>query len=66
MLAALLGRRDAALAHLRDALSHDAAMGCTVWRLHTLRHLLALAPDDELAAEAAALAAAVGLSRSPV
>jgi DNA-binding SARP family transcriptional activator/tetratricopeptide (TPR) repeat protein len=62
LLAVVLGRREDAIAHLRDALAHDAAMGATVWRLHTLRHLLALAPDDELAAEADALAAAVGLA----
>jgi hypothetical protein len=62
LLAAVLDRREDAIAHLRAALGHDAAMGATVWRLHTLRHLLALAPDAELAAEADALAASVGMA----
>jgi DNA-binding SARP family transcriptional activator len=60
-LAALLGRRDAAIAHLRAGIDRDAALGCTVWRLHGQLRLLELAPEDALAEEAAATAVAVGL-----
>ena len=60
-LAAVLGRRDEAIAHLRAANDHNAALGCTVWRLHGQRRLLDLAPDDALAAEVAATAAALDL-----
>ena len=60
-LAAVLGRRDAAIAHLRAAIDRNAALGCTVWRLHSQRRLLDLAPDDALAAEVAATARRLGL-----
>jgi AAA ATPase domain len=60
-LAAVLGRRDEAIAHLRAANDHNAALGCTVWRLHGQRRLLDLAPDDALAAEVAATAEALDL-----
>ena len=60
-LAAVLGRHDEAIAHLRAANDHNAALGCTVWRLHGQRRLLDLAPDDELAAEVAATAQALDL-----
>ena len=57
----MLGRRDEAIAHLRAANDHNAALGCTVWRLHGQRRPLDLAPDDALAAEVAATAAALDL-----
>ena len=60
-LAALLGRRDEAILHLRTAIDRDAELGCTVWRLHGQRRLHALAPDAALAAEATATAHAIGL-----
>jgi DNA-binding SARP family transcriptional activator/tetratricopeptide (TPR) repeat protein len=60
-LAAVLGRRDAAIRHLRTAIDRDAELGCTVWRLHGQRQLHRLAPDDALAAEATATACALGL-----
>jgi DNA-binding SARP family transcriptional activator/tetratricopeptide (TPR) repeat protein len=60
-LAAVLGRRDEAIAHLRAANDHNAALGCTVWRLHGQRRLLDLAPDGALAAEVAATAQRLGL-----
>jgi hypothetical protein len=60
-LAALLGRRELAIAHLHAANELNARLGCTVWRLHGQLRLLELAPDDALAAEAAATAVAVGL-----
>jgi DNA-binding SARP family transcriptional activator len=60
-LAAVLGRRDEAIAHLHAANDHNAALGCTVWRLHGQRRLLDLAPDDMLAAEIAATAQRLGL-----
>ncbi|MDA0158913.1 AAA family ATPase [Solirubrobacter ginsenosidimutans] len=34
-LAAVLGRRDAAIAHLRAAIERNAELGCTVWREHS-------------------------------
>ena len=60
-LAAVLGRRDEAIRHLRTAIDRDAELGCTVWRLHGQRRLNQLAPDDALAAEATATAHAIGL-----
>jgi len=60
-LAALLGRRDEAIRHLRMAIDRDAELGCAVWRLHGQRRLYRLAPDDALAADAGATARAVGL-----
>jgi hypothetical protein len=60
-LAALLGRRDQAIRHLRAAIKRDAEMGCAVWRLHSQHRLYRLAPDDTLAAEATATARALGL-----
>ena len=47
--------------HLRAAIDRNAALGCTVWRLHGQRRLLDLAPDDALAAKVAATAAALDL-----
>ena len=60
-LAAVLGRREEAIGHLRAGIERDAELGCTVWRLHGQSRLHSLAPDDALAAEATATAAAVGL-----
>ena len=60
-LAAVLGRRDEARAHLRAAIARDAELGCAVWRLHAQRGLCRLAPDDALVAEATAAARALGL-----
>jgi hypothetical protein len=60
-LAALLGRRDAAIAHLRTAIDRNAELGCTVWRFHSQRRLHRVAPDDSLATELAATAHALGL-----
>ena len=60
-LAAVLGRTGEAVEHLRAAIDRDAELGCTVWRLHGQRRLHRLAPDDALAAEAAATAHAIGL-----
>jgi hypothetical protein len=60
-LAAVLGRRDEAVRHLRTAIDRDADLGCTVWRLHGQCLLHRLAPDDALAAEATVTAHAVGL-----
>jgi DNA-binding SARP family transcriptional activator/tetratricopeptide (TPR) repeat protein len=60
-LAAVLGRRDDAIRHLRTAIDRDAELGCAVWRLHGQRRLHRLAPDDALAAEATATARAIGL-----
>jgi DNA-binding SARP family transcriptional activator len=41
-LAALLGRRDDAAAHLSAAIARDAEMGCTVWSEHGRRALAQL------------------------
>ena len=60
-LAAVLGRRDEAVRHLRTAIDRDAELGCVVWRLHGQRWLHRLAPDDVLAAEATATAGRIGL-----
>jgi len=60
-LAAVLGRADEAVRHLRTAIDRDAELGCTVWRLHGQRRLHEIAPDDALAAEATATAHAIGL-----
>jgi tetratricopeptide (TPR) repeat protein len=60
-LAAVLGRRDDATEHLRAAIDRDAELGCRVWRLHGQRRLHELAPDQQLAADATATAAALGL-----
>jgi DNA-binding SARP family transcriptional activator len=38
-LAALLGRSDDAIGHLRDAVRVNDALGCTVWRAHAERDL---------------------------
>ena len=57
----MLGRREEAIGHLRAGIERDAELGCTVWRLHGQSRLHRLAPDDALAAEATATAAAVGL-----
>jgi hypothetical protein len=42
-LAAVLGRRDAAIAHLRAAIDRNAELGCTVWRFHSQQWLNRLA-----------------------
>ena len=60
-LAALLGRRDAAIAHLHAAIERDGELGCTVWRLHSRRLLARIAPDDPLAAGVADEARALGI-----
>jgi len=60
-LAAVLGRREDAVRHLRAAIARDAELGCVVWRLHGLRALHALAPDDAVAAEVHVEARALGL-----
>jgi hypothetical protein len=60
-LAAVLGRRDAAIAHLREAIDRNTELGCTVWRLHSQIRLQSVAPDDALGAEVAAAARALGL-----
>ncbi len=61
-LAAVLGRRDAAIAHLRAAIDRNAELGCRVWRLHSQIALQRLAPEDALSAEIAAAARALGMS----
>lgn len=61
-LAAVLGRTDVAIRHLRAAIDRDLELGCTVWRLHGQRRLHELAPDDGLAAEATATARTLGLA----
>jgi hypothetical protein len=60
-LAAVLGRREQAIGHLRAGIERDAELGCTVWRLHGQYRLHGLAPHAALAAEATATAHAVGL-----
>lgn len=60
-LAAVLGRRDAAIAHLRAAIGHNAELGCIVWRLRSQLRLQRLAPDAALEAEVAAAARALGV-----
>ena len=60
-LAAILGERDVALAHLRAAIERNAQLGCTVWRVHSQRALLRIEPDDALAAEVAAASQAFGI-----
>jgi len=60
-LAAVLGRREDAIRHLRAAIARDAELGCLVWRLHGLRALHALAPDDPVAAGVSVEARALGL-----
>ena len=44
-LAALLGRRDDAVRHLRAAIARNDELGCTVWRRHAERALQEIAPD---------------------
>jgi DNA-binding SARP family transcriptional activator len=48
-LAALLGRRDDAVRHLRAAIDRNAVLGCTVWREHSRWWLHRIAPEDPLA-----------------
>ena len=43
-LAALLGRRDDAVRHLRAAIARNDELGCTVWRQHAERALREVAP----------------------
>jgi hypothetical protein len=47
-LAALLGREDDAVRHLEDAIRINAALGCTVWRMHAQRQLARLVRDGPL------------------
>ena len=47
-LAALLGRRDDAVRHLRAAIARNDELGCTVWRLHAQWWLQRIAPEDPL------------------
>ena len=61
-LAALLGRRDDAVRHLRAAIVRNDALGCTVWRLHAQWRLQRLAPEDPLAASADTTAQALGIN----
>jgi DNA-binding SARP family transcriptional activator/tetratricopeptide (TPR) repeat protein len=49
-LAALLGRHDEAVRHLRAAIWRNGELGCDVWRLHAQRQLARIAPEDPLAA----------------
>ena len=62
-LAAVLGRRDAAVAHLRAAIDRNAELGCTVWRLHSEHRLNRVAPDDALAADVALGARTLGIEQ---
>lgn len=50
-LAELLGRRDDAVRHLEDAIRLNDALGCSVWRAHTERHLARIGrtPSDSAA-----------------
>jgi tetratricopeptide (TPR) repeat protein len=57
-LAALLGRRDEAVRHLRAAMQRNEELGCVVWRQHSQRALAAIAPEDPLATTASAGSAA--------
>jgi tetratricopeptide (TPR) repeat protein len=43
-LAALLGRRDDAVRHLRGAIALNDELGCMIWRVHAERALHELAP----------------------
>jgi len=61
-LAALLGRREDAVRHLRAAIARNDELGCTVWRLHSQRWLQRISPEDPLAASAAETARALGLT----
>jgi hypothetical protein len=61
-LAALLGRHDLAIAHLRAAIDRNAELGCVVWRVHAQRQLHRMAPNDSLAADLSATARALGLT----
>ncbi len=45
-LAALLGRGDDAVRHLRAAIDRNEELGCTVWRQHSQRWLDRIAPED--------------------
>jgi tetratricopeptide (TPR) repeat protein len=47
-LAALLGRHDDAVRHLRAAIRRNDELGCTVWRRHAQRRLADIAPEDTL------------------
>jgi tetratricopeptide (TPR) repeat protein len=47
-LAALLGRDDDAVQHLRSAVRRNDELGCVVWRQHAWRALAAIAPEDPL------------------
>jgi DNA-binding SARP family transcriptional activator len=61
-LAALLGRRDDAVRHLRAAIARNDELGCTVWRLHAQWWLQRVAPEDPLVASAAETARRLGLT----
>ena len=60
-LAAVLGRHEAAIAHLRAAIDRNAELGCTVWRLRSQIGLQRIAPASALQAEIADTAQALGL-----
>jgi tetratricopeptide (TPR) repeat protein len=60
-LAALLGRREDAVHHLRAAIVRNDELGCAVWRLHSQWWLQRIAPEDPLAASADETARALGL-----
>ena len=47
-LAALLGRGDEAVRHLRAAIKRNEELGCAVWRQHAQRRLARIAPEDPL------------------
>ena len=64
-LAALLGRRDDAVRHLRAAIARNDELGCTVWRLHAQWWLQRIAPEDPVLASAAETAHALGLTAPP-
>jgi hypothetical protein len=49
-LAALLGRHDDAVRHLRDAIRLNDALGCVIWRERAERELARIAPADPLRA----------------
>jgi hypothetical protein len=51
-LAALLGRHEDAVRHLRAAVERNDELGCVVWSYQSRRALAAIAPEDPLAIEA--------------
>lgn len=49
VLAAVLGRKQDAIRHLKNAIRVNDALGCTVWRQRTERHLSRIAGSGSLA-----------------